>query len=302
MAYQLDITGEELNYILKNPQPINLLDNSNFIDIINQRQSISYSTAGAYCIDRWKLNEYGGSGNISITSAGLTLTPTQEQVEIAQRLENSSNLIGKNMTFAIKIANSSIRLLNFVWGTSNSTSSTDVNLIHQSANNAIIIRAVNAITIEWAALYEGYLYNSLTLPKYQPKEHSVELAECQRYYYRTERDIALNGYVSSSAKGAYATVYIPNMRAMPAMINALPQMTIRTVGGTYSAAAPNTSPYGTPTSQELLGWNATTDSTRIHNGGMITIKFTFNSDITTNNTPISCLLRGNSYLEFSAEL
>lgn len=278
---------EGLYELFQKSRPKNLLDNSDFTNPVNQRGQSSYTEG--YSIDRWGAGEYSAAGSLSISKSGLTLTPGDAYMNIYQRIDNDSlQLTGKSMTFAANIDNS-IMILNFTFGTNKTAVNGTNSLIHW--DNDMLIRCSATATVKWAALYEG-TYTIVNLPEYQPKDCSVELAECQRYYYRTSPG-ALNGYITSEAKRIYLDITLPSMRATPRLTNPLPILTIRTVTG-YSPVAGNTEPYGTPASQNISIYNKM--------GGNSTIYFDFDAEIGTNNTPVNAQLRNNSYLEFSADL
>ena len=182
--------------------PHNLLDNSNFINAINQGGQTSWTAHGVYCIDRWKTESANNAANISYTKgSGITLTPSSKNYAgIIQQFENYSSMTGKVYTIAVCINN--------VWYsgtfTMGATPSGGVVLsngirIYSASGYNVLIRnpaGQSAITIQRAALYEGS-YDASTLPAYQPKGYAAELAECQRYFERL-------GVASSDILGAVA--------------------------------------------------------------------------------------------------
>lgn len=277
---------------VKGAAPHNILDNSDFRNPVNQRGASSYNTAHAYCIDRWKLNDYAGTGTLAVTASGVKLTPASGVAEISQKLERSASFTGKNMTFAVKILGaSSPNILSVTFGTNHSSvEANGCQLIHWS--NDFLIRVSSEKTIEWAALYEG-TYTADTLPEYHPKGYAAELAECQRYFYQTSGELVLSGYITGSAKRLYVGIHLPEMRISPSLANPVPTMTVRTTAG-YSPVANNTSPFGTPTAQAITAFNRA--------GGDASMYFEFSDEIGTNNTPAVAQFRGSSYLAFSADL
>ena len=137
--------GKEPEYYLK---PRNLLDNSDFTNLVAQAGIGGNHGTVAYAADRWALI----SGTVSYTEGtGLTLNGT-----ITQKLENAT-----------------------------AAAYPDVGMVSGTAS---IIYADGAVTItssggviQWAALYTTE-YTAETLPEYQPKGYGAELVECRRYY------------------------------------------------------------------------------------------------------------------------
>lgn len=126
----------------------NLLDNSDFTNLVAQAGIGGNHGSQAYAADRWILT----SGTVSYSAGtGLTLNGT-----ITQKLENppatATPFVGvENGTAAISYTD----------GAATITSSGGV--------------------IKWAALYEGE-YSAETMPEYQTKGFGAELAECHRYF------------------------------------------------------------------------------------------------------------------------
>ena len=163
--------------------PHNLLDNSNFINAINQGGQTSWTAHGVYCIDRWKTESANNAANISYTKgSGITLTPSSKNYAgIIQQFENYSSMTGKVYTIAVCINN--------VWYsgtfTMGATPSGGVVLsngirIYSASGYNVLIRnpaGQSAITIQRAALYEGS-YDASTLPPYAPKGKHVEMLNC----------------------------------------------------------------------------------------------------------------------------
>ena len=128
----------------------NLLDNSDFTNLVAQAGIGRNHGSIAYAADRWILR----SGTVSYTAGtGLTLNGT-----ITQKLENAPTTAYSYVGMASGSASISY------------------------ASGAVTITSSGGV-IKWAALYKGS-YTAETLPEYQPKGYAAELLECQRYYYR----------------------------------------------------------------------------------------------------------------------
>lgn len=167
--------------------PVNLLDNSNFLNPINQRGFVSNTRSNEYTIDRWKC-ESGDhiAGTVTLDSNGITLTPTAENYcGIIQNLERYSALDGKTCTVAVCVGGV-WSIVAFTMGAISSAGLTLGNGLRVYSSSSVHLRIRNpegngAITVQKVALYEG-AYTAETLPPYVPNPYAVELAECMRYY------------------------------------------------------------------------------------------------------------------------
>ena len=131
--------------------PRNILDNSDFTNLVAQAGIGGNHGTIAYAADRWILD----SGTVSYAAGvGLTLNGT-----IRQKLEFPPT--GETSAFV---------------GMASGAASISY------ADGAVTITSSGGV-LKWAALYVG-VYSAATMPDYQPKGYGAELAECQRYYYR----------------------------------------------------------------------------------------------------------------------
>ena len=159
----------------------NLLDNSWFVNPINQRGATSYSSQG-YSIDRWKSEIAGGTSfSISVSSGKLIISKSGGVFRFYQILNN--DMIGKTVTYAVKTSDGVFSGTCVVSNTINDVriGSHNAYLSVYSNGNTIFSIFFNdssddTIEIYCAALYEGS-YDATTLPPY-----AAELAECMRYY------------------------------------------------------------------------------------------------------------------------
>ena len=130
--------------------PRNLLDNSDFTNLVSQVDIGGNHGSIPYAADRWILD----SGTVSYEAGvGLTLNGT-----IRQKLEfpptgNATAFVG------MASGEASIRY----------------------EDGAVTITSSGGV-LKWAAMYGG-VYSAATMPEYQPKGYRAELAECQRYFY-----------------------------------------------------------------------------------------------------------------------
>ena len=151
----------------------NLLDNSNFLQPVNQRGETSY-TGNKYSIDRWRA--YHASTTHTVTASGLAVSATDANPNLYQVLDATQ--IDTSKTYTAAACDSSGNI--YVKTMKPTTTSYSPACVYLSGSN-ILFRLNGAKTWRWAALYEGE-YTVETLPTYMPKGYAAELAECQRYY------------------------------------------------------------------------------------------------------------------------
>lgn len=190
----------------------NLLDNSWFVNPINQRGATSYSSQG-YSIDRWKSEiAYGTSFSISVSSGKLIISKSGGIFRFYQILNN--DMLGKTVTYAVKTSDGIFSGTCVVSNTINNVRIGSHNAylsvyISDSGKTIFSIffddSSDDTIEIYWAALYEGS-YTAETLPAYQPKGYAAELAECQRYFIRVSNSAA---YGVISGTGCVVKVPLP---------------------------------------------------------------------------------------------
>ena len=158
----------------------NLLDNSDFRNLVNQDNLSGTLTSAGYIFDRWSLV----SGSVAIGDSGITLNGTIQQV-----LEASP--------------------------TGSVTAAASAGTASYDAGTKTFTMTASGVLITWAALYEGS-YTADTLPAYQPKGYAAELAECQRYYQiiPEQTSCAFSAY-AQSGKCFASSINFPHMRITP---------------------------------------------------------------------------------------
>ena len=197
----------------------NLLDNSNFANVVNQRGQSSYTGTG-YGVDRWygidytisisdeniELNKSGGGNGYLIQYLALETLQYEKSYTMAINLANGITLCG-NATYS-ESTNQLLFLLK-----DNIALSID-KLTSQNKLQAVVTLIQGNLLLKSAALYEGS-YTADTLPPYTPKGYAAELAECQRYYLSIRPSA---GFVNSAASGAYfQAASAIRMRAIPSV-------------------------------------------------------------------------------------
>ena len=160
--------------------PRNILDNSDFTNLVAQAGIGGNHGTIAYAADRWILD----SGTVSYEAGvGLTLNGT-----IRQKLEFPPT----GGTSAFVGMESGAASISYADGVVTITSSGGV--------------------LKWAALYGG-VYTETTKPEYQPKGYGAELAECQRYYRKYD---SCTASVQGSEYARLSLNYSP-MRVIPSV-------------------------------------------------------------------------------------
>lgn len=176
-------------------QPRNLLDNSDFSQLIAQAGLNGTHGSTAYIADRWISADASATQQNGYTA----LSTAAKSGRITQKLPDA--LAGKTVTAAAKVSGNSIVYCGIYYNQNSVSKSIAVSV---SAPNGIMMKSGTipddatgiefriyiaytdgggSCNVYWAALYEG-TYTDDTLPPYAPKEYTTELAECQRYYYR----------------------------------------------------------------------------------------------------------------------
>ncbi|MDD5863444.1 MAG: BppU family phage baseplate upper protein [Firmicutes bacterium] len=176
--------------VVRKAAPRNLLDNSDFTNLIAQAGIGGKHGTQAYAADRWIMT----SGAVSYKEGtGLTLNGT-----ITQKLEHAPDIATP------------------VVGTASGTASISY------ADGAVTITSSGGV-IRWAALYTGE-YTAETLPEYQPKGYAAELLECQRYYYKVPGGgtVSYHGWIFSSS---IARLTVP----LPTPLRIKPTVTVSTL-------------------------------------------------------------------------
>ena len=190
--------------------PRNLLDNSDFTNLVAQAGIGGNHGTIAYAADRWILD----SGTVSYEAdVGLTLNGT-----IRQKIEHQP--AGQTSAFV---------------GMASGAASISY------ADGAVTITSSGGV-LKWAALYKGE-YTAETLPEYQPKGYGAERAECQRYYLPD-----CGRYTNGFAYGglSYADTLVPtpvkmrgcqvNVRALDYLLTKSGSYKILSISGTSAAS------------------------------------------------------------------
>lgn len=202
-------------------QPANLLDNSDFLNPVNQRGQTTMQNAWVYWFDRWVADTAITASQL--TSSGVHLPgAAKANARILQRIPLARIKKGQSYTIAAYDASGNVLCVSGVFDgellTGDASSGNKYWLSLQKGDNRTywycIFDAYTDITIKCMALYEGE-YTAETLPPYVPKGYAVEQAECLRYYRKIKADAqTFSGYHQSGV--AYAFIPLqPAMRIIP---------------------------------------------------------------------------------------
>lgn len=195
----------------------NLLDNSDFVHPINQRDETSKQASWVYWIDRWLSDTEKTAAQL--TSSGIRLPATAEKnLRILQRVPLERIKKGQSYTIAAYDASGNVFCVSGVFDgeqlTGDASSGGKYWLSLNKGDNLTywycILDAYADITVKCTALYEGE-YTAENLPPYVPKGYAAELAECLRYYRKIK---ANNETFPGYAANGVAYAFIPLTQAM----------------------------------------------------------------------------------------
>lgn len=184
---------DEKNYSqVSNP---NLLDNSDFTNPVNQRNKTEFDING-YCIDRWQIFESTYNVNTRVVKSDSTVGEFGSQF---RQIVNTDLLtIGDIVTVSAYVNNTKHSFTKTIqsstWGSIKDapydleTSWGGFKLVKLRHRTEIFfvmyLKPSQSITVNWAKLEKG----SVATP-YVPKGYGAELAECMRYYQKSEDDL-----------------------------------------------------------------------------------------------------------------
>lgn len=194
---ELEQTNNEVDLLQNNKADKTMLSNPNLLingDFrVNQRGQTSYTGAGVYTVDRWRVTNNATS--LNVVDNGVELSSTTSNGYMQQLMENAFNgLKGKIVTYSVCING---QVLSATGTVPNSlTSQTQgIAVIGNSANYAAVglyvyangnifaqigVKAGQTINVEWAKLEIGSVATA-----FSPRPYAEELALCQRYYFTT---------------------------------------------------------------------------------------------------------------------
>ena len=205
----------------------NLLINPWFT--VNQRGSASYTlNATNYCVDRWTTTS--GGITVAVSSSGITVTNSNNvQKNIVQKIEDTSAIKGKIVTFSLMFQNGTIISGTGTFPSENNTVvdvytfDTDSKLRLYVGNDgigmAVVVLGVNkSYNIRAVKLEIG---STSTLHLDTAPDYTTELLKCQRYFKRLiaeeQSSVLALGCVIDSSTARIIFSITPEMRAVPTM-------------------------------------------------------------------------------------
>lgn len=273
----------------------NLLDNPFFT--INQRSfTTSSATNGVRCVDRWFINNGGGTGGSTTLNSNGTMTITsgtaaqtfQQTIEIVP-----TALVGKSMTVSLMQADGTIEYKSFVVPAQNSAeqemgrlTSTKYRVfayLRPTGNNTLVVQlqvfAGQTIQVRAAKLELGTVS---TLANDSPPDYATELLKCMRYFIR------LTGYNNENFGFGYAIAGTIGVIHLPIPVPMRTTPTVSTNGSFNligAGAAKTVTAIGTPAN----GING------------IQVQAT-SSSLTTNQPYMLVSAANGTYIDISADL
>ena len=239
-------------------QPRNLLINSNFTNPVNERGKSSY-TGSVYTIDRWRAYHADTMHEV-INGSGIKVSSTGATANIYQALNADEIDTSRVMTAVCCDINDNI----YIWsGVPSSDSYNPVCVYFVGTTPVFRISSGNTTNVwKWAALYYG-VYTADTLPEYQARWYSEELAECRRYYQKFKGDPMAVGYIGSTATNIYAICPgYRDMRKLPKLpANSNPAIDI-VVDGTYYKCTVTTAEFSNTASKLVVEYSGDVPNTK----------------------------------------
>ena len=211
----------------------NLLDNSDFTNLVNQRGEAVYDylTGIGYGPDRWQLVEAKYTlASQTVTSAGSSHTYGSqlrqiiplEKIKIGDTVTASisteSGILNGTAKLELKI-DTSVSDLPYVieqdWG------GVKIGCIKENVCHVIVFLKENkSVKINWVKLEKG----SVATP-YVPNGYGAELSECLRYYYQVA-SVRTFGQQHTGA-GTYVNIILPQVMRVTPTVSAPGEWTIR---------------------------------------------------------------------------
>lgn len=182
----------------------NLLDNSDFRIVINQRGKASYTGSG-YTIDRWRT--WNSAYSVQVSTGWIAVTGA-----IQQNVENAD--ANEIYTLAACDTSGTVHILS---GRPAASPTGDKIFLNVGSNGYVGAGLKDGMWL-WAALYKGE-YTADNLPGYIRKGRGAELAECQRYFWLCDNTYFTEGagYAFDASTFRAAIVLPQEMRAAPVM-------------------------------------------------------------------------------------
>lgn len=212
---------DEKNYSqVSNP---NLLDNSDFINPVNQKNQIEFDRNG-YCIDRWQIFESTYNADTRVVKADAAVTEYGSQFR--QIVSEDLFSIGDIVTFSAYVNNTNYNVTKTIeifdshfikdapydletsWGGFKL-----VRLVNRPELFVIMfLKPSQSITVNWAKLERG---NSVT--PYVPKGYGQELSECLRYYQHFNVNFRGEAFNVGDGEKYFTTISFYPMRKVPSV-------------------------------------------------------------------------------------
>jgi hypothetical protein len=308
----------------------NLLDNAWFS--VNQRGASSYTTNGRYCFDRWRHNlEDGGEiKTISGSYTGVIVKSNGEWGNINQRImpEYINSLIGKKFVLSAIVKSDIATTIRLRFGYRNGSGViSEGSIIYEvnvPANTKMLIQSPATVLPAISQSATGYTYMfypqrstsatranvtvyatklevseaGSTLENETAPPRPVELAKCQRYFYRYS--VSAGGHATYIPAQLYSNTLALCMLPIPTSMRAEPTLTVS--DDVTSSSSNFRFAYGGTTGSSIV--QLTQITVYSITPGAIIIQLNMASDSGIDGSKDNGFLRFNNktaYLDFSAE-
>lgn len=228
------IEGElsSLSEQIKNVGTLNLLRNSNFKQWVAQAGIMGMHGTKQYAGDAWICTNGNVSGELNSDGEGYTDITLSSGGRIDQVVAGIDQYYGEMMTIALWLDDGTMAVRSGIVSSPVSNYQTPISAningvyIHLQATAGSQRRYMflidnqknSSVKIKAASIIPG-AYSPETM-LYVPKGYAVELAECQRYYYKIPTDNARMAYVGYTAGSDIARITIPTpvpMQKVPSL-------------------------------------------------------------------------------------
>jgi len=169
----------------------NLLDNSDFTNLVNQGNSNS-----DFVFDRW----HGSASSIEINAGvGITISSGKNIIQRIPSYQDNVALFNLDATFTLAAMTTDGTIYMISGKFSDGPRSDNLFMGKITSSNTCYV-GLYAGSYKWVALYEG-VYNEGTLPVYRSKGYSEELKKCKQFYQKYDW---ITGYGAFYTNNVYA--------------------------------------------------------------------------------------------------
>lgn len=200
--------------------PVNLLDNSNFLNPVMQAGFNGVHGTVKYIVDRWKIAGTGTFSRSDVTGLNMKLA-SGSYVYIYQLMDMLPDGAYTLATYSDKTTVAALSTYTITGGTLSRTSlkyANDGHYIGLYVDEGllaiqIVVNSTSAAQFAAALMCEG-TYTAETLPPYVPKGYAAELSACQYYANVIEADAWGRLGLCKTTQGENAAIWMPTTPPM----------------------------------------------------------------------------------------